>query len=428
MYRLALVVLLCLLPFCQAIQIKRHDNSLHLHSSSTTNVVVDSTWIIFVESTSTVEARIDLLVSTLASDDCTLLYSAIDERALLFKVYCPQAPNDAMIETILNRTRTEYLSLYFVNHDEVSIVKNQGVQSTSSTTTTSWHLDRIDQRTLPLDGMYHYLTNASDIDIYIIDSGIKVTHTEFEDRAVWLINTVDGFDTDLEGHGTFVASVAAGKTFGVAKMARLYAVKVLDGFGQGDLFTVQAGILQVIATSQANVGRRAVANLALISTKYPAFDKVVASLTANNIVVSVAAGNQGVDACRFSPAGLGGIPYTNVLTVGATDINDHKYFWSNDGHCVSISAPGVNMIAADIVNDTSVQTRTGTSMSTPLVAGVAALVLQQDLYLSVAEVKRLILAWATPNVVIGASVAGGGKNLLYSLINVSIPSVKRSER
>lgn len=479
MYRLSLLVLLCVLSSYHTIKIESHisedlnEDLLSLHSSA--EEFVDSTWIILITSKKNIEPRLDVLNKALGNDHCTLLYSAVGEKDLLFKVYCRNISiddsilddNEAIIDTILNHTLNEYLSPFFVD-DEVQIEKNKLLRrphffygndhtleyavsmdarknnknkdtdemnimmpSTSALNrimienfieiNVGWDLDRIDQHTGMLDQRYQYMLNTPDIDIYIIDTGIRVSHSEFEGRALWLINTVgDGINTDMAGHGTFCASEAAGKTFGVAKKARLYAVKVLDSLGDGDLFTIQAGILQVLETSRANPGRRAVTSLSLGGTKSSILENAVSSLTANNIVVSVSAGNSGADSCLYSPAALGGIPNAHVLTVGATDINDYRPTWSNYGQCVSISAPGDTITAAWITSDTSTRTLSGTSMAAPLVAGVAALVLQQDASKSVADVKSIILAWATPNIVDYASVTGGGKNLLYSLIDLSV--------
>ena len=230
----------------------------------------------------------------------------------------------------------------------------------------------------------------------------------------------DGIDTDMAGHGTFCASEAAGKSYGVAKKARLFAVKVLDSLGDGDLFTIQAGIIQVIETARLNPNRRAVASLSLGGGGSSMLDTAVASLTANNIIVAVSAGNSGADACLYSPAALGGLSSSHVLTVGASDINDFRPTWSNYGRCVSISAPGASITAAWPTSDTATHTLSGTSMAAPLVAGVCALVLQQNMNLSPAEVKEIVLQWATPGIIDYASISGGGKNLLYSLIDLSV--------
>ncbi len=478
MYRLSLIVLLCVLSCYRAIKIDSHisedhnEELLSLHSNA--EEFIDSKWVLLVQTKNVItEPRLDILKSALEKDHCTLLYSGIGPNALLFDVYCYNTSiNDKVVditvEMVLNHTLTDYIYRFYTKEEvqvpeknklfrrphffyggdhmleyaaKMDAMKNSKNKDDSDikvmmpstealkrikaenyiASNVGWNLDRIDQHAGMLDQRYQYMLNAPDVDIYVIDTGIRTTHKEFEGRATWLINTVsDGIDTDMAGHGTFCASEAAGKTFGVAKNAHLYAVKVLDSLGDGDLFTIQAGILQVLETSRLNPTRRAVASLSLGGTRSVMLENAVASLAANNIVVSVSAGNSGADSCSYSPAALGGVPSANVITVGATDINDYRPAWSNYGQCVSISAPGDTITAAWITSDSSTRTLSGTSMSAPLVAGVAALVLQQNMLISVAEVKRTILAWATPNIVDYASVTGGGKNLLYSLIDLSV--------
>lgn len=195
-------------------------------------------------------------------------------------------------------------------------------------------------------------------------------------------------------------------------------MKVLTCEGDGDLFTIQSGIMQIKQTSQTNTSRRGIVNLSLGGIKSTLLDTAVASLTTENLVVVVSAGNSGTDACQYSPANLGGISSTKVISVGASDVNDDRPSWSNTGSCVSISAPGSGIRGAWFTTDTSSTLLSGTSMAAPLVSGTAALVLQQNLSMSVLEVKNSILSWATPNIVQYTTSSGGGKNLLYSLIDI----------
>lgn len=449
-----------------------NEGLLSLHSSAES--FIESTWILLVKPVNGKhidDPHMETLKECITKDQCILLYSRRKETSLLFKVYCHHTfvddnVTDITVDTILPTTLSHYLYHYFDKADvqteknklirrphffygndhmleyaarmdanrgntmngegETIMMPSNGALDRIKAlnyieTNVGWDLDRIDQHAGMLDQRYQYMLYAPDIDIYIIDTGIRVTHSEFEGRATFLVNTVgDNIDTDMAGHGTFCASEVAGKTFGVAKKAHLYAVKVLDSLGDGDLFTIQAGILHVIETARLNSSRRAVASLSLGGTRSPLLENAVASLTENNIVVAVSAGNSGADSCLYSPAALGGVPSANVLTVGASDINDYRPNWSNYGSCVSISAPGAIITAAWYTSDTATRSLSGTSMAAPLVAGVAALVLQQDMSQSVASVKQTIIAWSTPNIVDYASIMGGGKNLLYSVIDVSV--------
>jgi subtilisin family serine protease len=310
------------------------------------------------------------------------------------------------------------------NSSKESIIENS-VWPIYTQSGISWYgLDRIDSGVGSLDGKYKYFNTASDIDIYIIDTGIRVTHEEFGGRAHFLINTAaDGKNYDCNGHGTHVSGIAGSNKYGVAKNATLFAVKVLDCDGNGDLFSIQLGIAQVIETSQSREGapggakkRRSVVNLSLGGTKSSILDQAILSLSQHNIFVSVSAGNLNADACQYSPANLGGDLRNNVLTVAASDISDKKAKFSNYGECVGVSAPGQSIESTWITDDHSSNTISGTSMSSPFGAGVGALVLQSNLELSVSEVIQLIRLWSTPGIIINASPVGGGRDLLYSLI------------
>lgn len=283
-----------------------------------------------------------------------------------------------------------------------------------------WGLDRVDQHYGMLDGAYNYINLGVSVDVYIVDTGIRTTHQEFSGgRATFLVNTVgDGINTDCNGHGTMVASLAGGATFGVAKGVNLWAVKVLDCAGNGDTFTITTGAIAIAehAAIRAALGYRAVASFSLGGDASQTIDDALLQLIADNITVVVAAGNEYGDACSYSPSRVGG--NSLGISVGASNIQDTRPSFSNAGRCVTISAPGTNITGASASNNAATVTESGTSMSTPFVSGVAALVLDQDNTLSVAQVRSLLNQWATPAVVAGASAQGGGKNLLYSVIQV----------
>ena len=163
--------------------------------------------------------------------------------------------------------------------------------------------------------------------------------------------------------------------------------------------------------------KKLVANLSLGGPASQAIDNSVQQLIDNNIAVSVAAGNSDADACFFSPSRL-----SSVLTVGASDSNDFRAVFSNYGSCVDISAPGVNIVSTYIGSNTAIQQLSGTSMSSPHVCGVMALTWQSDKPLTNIQVQNIVKDWATPDIISGASITGGGKDLLFSLINPLIPA------
>lgn len=280
-----------------------------------------------------------------------------------------------------------------------------------------WGLDRIDTRYGELDGSYYYDYLAEDVDIYVIDTGINVNHVEFEGRAIHLVNTVgDGINTDCNGHGTHVASIAGGKDWGVAKGATLFAVKALDCAGNGDSFSIMTASMAVIEHADTRPNKRAVASASLGGDYSSAINSAILALANNNIVTVVAAGNEQSDACSFSPSSLG--QNTAVIVIGASDINDGRPIYSNYGRCVTLSAPGHGITGANYASNTTSVLHSGTSMATPHASGVAAFILHQNMQLSVQEVKNKMVSWATPNVISGTSSLGGGKNLLYSLIDL----------
>lgn len=282
-----------------------------------------------------------------------------------------------------------------------------------------WGLARIDYRYGPLTYRYAYAYLGAGVDLYVVDTGIRVTHAEFGGRAQFLVNTVgDGINTDCAGHGTMVASLAGGAQFGAAKGVSLYAVKVLDCAGDGDTFTIATGVAAILEQVQTT-RRPSIASLSLGGSRSATLDAAVLSLLAANVTVVVAAGNDQADACHYSPSDLGGS--SAVLTVAASSERDTRPVWSNYGACVSLSAPGADIVGAYYTSDTATVVMSGTSMATPFASGVAALVLEQAPALSPARVKAELQAWATPAVVAGASASGGGRALLYALIVESVP-------
>jgi aqualysin 1 len=267
-----------------------------------------------------------------------------------------------------------------------------------------WGLDRVDQRTLPLSLSYTWGTSGSGVSVYIIDTGIRTTHVDFGGRAVWDFNAVKGSnnpDTDCMGHGTHVAGIVGGTTYGVAKDVSLHAVKVLDCTGNGRWSWVIAGIDWVTA----HASKPAVANMSLGGDYDQAANDAVAGSVASGITYSIAAGNSSTDACTFSPASE-----PTALTVGATTKLDAQASYSNFGSCVDLYAPGSFILSDWNWSDTAAVYLSGTSMASPHVAGAAALYLESHPAASPADVSAAIAGVATQNVLTG--VPAGSPNLL----------------
>ncbi|KAF2800149.1 serine protease [Melanomma pulvis-pyrius CBS 109.77] len=205
---------------------------------------------------------------------------------------------------------------------------------------------------------------------YVIDTGIEVSHPEFEGRAEWLENfTGDGQDTDGYGHGTHVAGTIGSKTYGVAKKTKLYAVKVLDSSGSGTYAGVIAGINYAANDQQTrDCPKGSVANMSLGGGKSQPVNDAVAAGVAAGLFFGIAAGNSNDDAQFYSPASE-----PSACTVGATDSQDVRASFSNYGAIVDVFAPGVQVLSTWIGGTTN--TISGTSMATPHVVGLAAYLL-----------------------------------------------------
>ncbi|MBD3654404.1 S8 family serine peptidase [Kangiella sp.] len=291
------------------------------------------------------------------------------------------------------------------------VEEDQIVSINATQNNATWGIDRVDQRDLPLSGSYTYNTTASNVNAYIIDTGILNSHSEFGGRSVSGIDTVDNDSdaTDCNGHGTHVAGTVGGSTYGVAKSVNLIGVRVLNCQGSGTNSGVVAGIDWVAN----NHVKPAVANMSLGGGASSATDNAVANLVASGVTVVVAAGNDNSDACNYSPA-----REPSAITVGSTASNDSRSSFSNYGSCLDIYAPGSSITSA--WHDGGTNTISGTSMASPHVAGVAALYLADNPSATPSQVDSAIEGAATTGKVTDAKT-GSPNLLLYSLFDSSTP-------
>ena len=303
----------------------------------------------------------------------------------------------AVVEALRNNPNVAYIEQDQIAH----IVATQA-------NPPSWGLDRIDQRALPLDAAYVYNQAGAGVDVYIIDTGIRVTHNDFGGRAVagYDAITPGGTADDANGHGTHVSGTVGGTTYGVAKGVRLIAVRVLNASGSGTYSQVIAGVDWVTSD---HTTRPAVANMSLGGPVSTALDDAVRKSIADGVTYCVAAGNSAVDASTQSPADV-----AEAITVGATGSTDAFAYFSNYGPIVDISAPGISITSDWNTSNTATNTISGTSMATPHVAGAAALYLEANSTATPAAVSSALVANATGNVISGLP-SGTANKLLYSL-------------
>jgi subtilisin family serine protease len=267
------------------------------------------------------------------------------------------------------------------------VEQDQRVQASATQFNAPWNLDRIDQRSLPLNGTYNYSATASTVYTYIIDTGLRTDHADFGTRAKNVYDAFGGTGNDCNGHGTHVGGTAGGTTWGVAKGTQLRGVRVLDCNGSGSTSGILAGIDWV----RLNHIKPAIANMSLGGGFSSTLNNAVNNLATAGVFVAVAAGGSNTDACNTSPASA-----ANVTTAGCSTRSDLRCSSSNWGTCVHIYAPGESITSAWHTSTTATSTLSGTSMSSPQVAGVGALYKATYGDASYSTIRSWIVDNATP--------------------------------
>ncbi len=289
----------------------------------------------------------------------------------------------------------------------VAFVQENGkVHASATQNNATWGIDRIDQRALPLSTTYTYATTASNVSAYVIDTGVRTSHSQFGGRAKSGYDFVDNDANadDGNGHGTHVAGTIGGSTYGVAKGVTIYGVRVLDDEGSG----TDAGVIAGIDWVTANAKKPAVANMSLGGDASTALDNAVKKSIAAGITYGVAAGNDSVDACGDSP---GRVP--EAITVGSTTSTDARSSFSNYGTCLDIFAPGSSITSSWNTSNSATSTISGTSMATPHVVGAAALYLASNPSATPAQVRDALVTGATTGAVTSPG-SGSPNRLLYT--------------
>ncbi|WST90252.1 S8 family peptidase [Streptomyces anulatus] len=275
--------------------------------------------------------------------------------------------------------------------------------SARETVSASWGLDRVDQRSLPLDDRFTVTGTGRGVTAYILDTGIETGHAEFEGRATAGFDAVgDGRGgQDCHFHGTHVAGTVGGKTYGVARDVSLVAVRVLDCTGDGTTAQTLAGLDWIAAHAR----HPAVLNASVGDPVSPALDAATNAVSDAGVLPVVSAGNDATDACTASPARA-----RKALTVGATDRQDRQAGFSNYGPCLSLYAPGVNIVSARLGGGS--RSLSGTSMASPHVAGAAALLLEQEPHATPQDITHRLTGTATLGAVVSAGT-GSPDRFLY---------------
>ena len=334
----------------------------------------------------------DTVPGTAAADQADRLTGEHGGRATA--VYSATRPGFAL-------TATDLTAMRIADDPAVAFVQRNlsgKLQDTQATPAALWNLDRIDQAALPLDGGYSH--SPGSVPIYVLDDGVRVTHTDFEGRARHGFSAFSSA-ADCSGHGTRVAALAAGKTYGAAKRAPVVAVKVADC-----ATVTSASVVAGLDWVRQNAEAPAVINLSVGFAGTDAYvDDAVKSAVAAGFTVVMSAGNDGADACTRSPARVAAtVP--GAVVVSATDRADARPADANQGACVSLFAPGVDITSAGHTGDTAVAApASGTSYAAPLVSGAAAAVLATQPAFTPLQVKAAVLAKATTGKVTNTSAA-----------------------
>ena len=278
----------------------------------------------------------------------------------------------------------------------------------------TWGIDRVDQRNLPLSNSYTYDFTGAGVRAFILDTGIRTTHTQFGGRASWGTVCTGEAQSDGHGHGTHVAGTVGSATYGVAKGVSLIAVKICTNGGSCPTSNSICGINYVVGQKQANPSVPMVANMSIGGPVSTSLNNAVNNAVNAGVFFAVSAGNNNQNACNFSPASA-----ANAYTIGSTTTSDVRSSFSNFGTCVDTFAPGSSILSSYSSSDTATATMSGTSMASPHATGAAALVFQEHPTWTPFQVMTEMTARATTGVL--SSVGTGSPNRLLFTLGAAPP-------
>jgi len=300
--------------------------------------------------------------------------------------------------------------------DAVKVVEEDKIAWVSEEQSLSylqWGLDRLDSRQLDLDSKYKYDSTGTGVDVYIVDTGIRLNHQEFVGRALshWDYVNNDSDASDDHGHGTHVAGTVGGSTVGVAKGVTLWATKVLSESGWGTYSNIISAINDITQIKINSPTKKIIGNMSLGGGKSDALNAAIDASTAAGVIWAVAAGNDDWDACDHSPASA-----VSALTVGATNYDDTRSWFSNWGTCVDLFAPGRDIYSSTRNGTNTYESWSGTSMATPHVTGAAALYLSANPHATTQETIDWVKNNSTPDVL--SYIGDGSPNRMLCTLDV----------
>lgn len=268
---------------------------------------------------------------------------------------------------------------------------------------TPWGLDRISHKEFSStdgSGTGSYVFNnhgGANTTLYILDSGVRADHREFNGRVRWGANYVDDESNDDQGHGTIIAGIAAGYNVGVAKFANIVSVKVIDSQRRASISRIIQGISWIIDDHQSNPGQKSVINYSAVGSISSSRSLAIQQAVAAGIMLVTAAGNSNDDACNYGPSNMG--TQDGVIAVGALNYTNSAAEFSNFGTCVSVYAPGVSILSSSNDTSSSYKYTSGTSMSSPFVAGLASYFWSINSSYTIPELKDLIINYNNDQIV-----------------------------